>query len=455
MHGPAFRNDPAPSCAAGDQTNLHFVVLHAPAKCCKLRPHIGLASGPQLKRQLFCDFFRHVLRHKKRYIGPMADDMQASDQQATPPPRFIGSEIYRHSSYGAWHPLRVPRVSTVMDLARSLNWLPPAQFITSPKAKPAALQSFHTPTYLAALQAAEAAQDVTETVRENYNIGTPSNPVFPEMYRRPATSAGASLLAGELLKRGGIIYSPAGGTHHGMPDRANGFCYLNDPVLAIQSLRRNGAQRIAYIDIDAHHPDGVEHAFANDHDTLQISVHEENRWPRTGLLQDAGRGQVYNLPVAAGLNDTEMALILDALILPLVTGFRPDAIVLQCGADAVTEDPQSRLTLSNNAHWAVVSALKPIAPRYLVLGGGGYNPWSVGRLWTGVWATLNGHDIPEVLPPAAQSVLGALSWAGPFRQHHPEPHWIATLRDTPREGPVRDSIRADIQHLATRRAVWL
>ena len=384
----------------------------------------------------------------------MADDRQASDPQATPLTRFIGSEIYRHSSYGAWHPLRVPRVSTVMDLARSLGWLPPAQFITSPRAKPSALSGYHTPTYLAALQAAEATQAVSEEVRTRHNLGTPSNPVFREMYRRPATSAGASLLAGELLKHGGIIYSPAGGTHHGLPDRANGFCYLNDPALAIQSLRRNGAARIAYVDIDAHHPDGVEFAFAGDPETLQISVHEENRWPRTGALGDRGVGQVFNLPVPAGLNDTEMALVRDELILPLVAGFSPDAIVLQCGADAVTEDPQSRLTLSNNAHWAVVAALRPLASRYLVLGGGGYNPWSVGRLWTGVWATLNDKEVPDALPPAAQGVLGALTWAGPFRQHHPEPHWITTLRDAPREGPIRDRLRVDVRHLATRRPVW-
>ncbi|MGJ8623948.1 MAG: acetoin utilization protein AcuC [Yoonia sp.] len=376
--------------------------------------------------------------------------MQTAQTTATPLPRFIGSEIYRHSSYGAWHPLRVPRVSTVMDLARAMGWLPPAQFITSPRAKAAALTGYHTPTYLAALQAAEAAQSVSEEVRARHALGTISNPVYPEMFRRPATSAGASLLAGELLKDGGTIYSPAGGTHHGLPDRANGFCYLNDPVLAIQSLRRNGAQRIAYVDIDAHHPDGVEHAFAGDPDTLQISVHQENRWPRTGALQDVGVGQVFNLPVPAGLHDDDMALIRDNLILPRVSAFKPDAIVLQCGADAVTEDPQSRLTLSNNAHWAIVAALQPIAPRYLVLGGGGYNPWSVGRLWTGVWATLNGFEIPDTLPPAAQAVLEDLTWEGPTRTHQPAPHWTTTLRDTPRTGTIGDTLRQRVQSLAAR-----
>ena len=265
-------------------------------------------------------------------------------------PQFIGSEIYRHSSYGVWHPLRVPRVSTVMDLCRAMGWLPRSQFIVSPRAKPAALMGFHTADYIAALQAVETAQAVTEAVRQRHALGTPSNPVFPEMFRRPATSAGASLLAGELLAKGGVIYSPAGGTHHGLPDRANGFCYLNDPVLAIQSLRRNGAARIAYVDIDAHHADGVEHAFENDLDTLLISIHEVNRWPRSGALTDAGAGQVFNLPVPAGLNDSDMAFIRESLILPQVAAFRPDAIVLQCGADAVTEDPQSRLPLTNHAH---------------------------------------------------------------------------------------------------------
>ena len=385
----------------------------------------------------------------------MAEVMQSIERGARATPRFIGHEIYRQSSYGDWHPLRVPRVSTVMDLARALGWLPPAQFITSPRAKPAALTGFHTADYIAALQSAESAQAVSPEVKARYALGTPSNPVFREMYRRPATSAGASLLAGELLRDGGVIYSPAGGTHHGMPDRANGFCYLNDPVLAIQSLRRNGAQRIAYVDIDAHHPDGVEHAFAHDPDTLLISVHEVNRWPRTGAMTDIGAGQVYNLPVPRGFNDDEMALIRDALILPVVAQFRPDAIVLQCGADAVAEDPQSRLTLSNNAHWAIVAALRPLAPRYLVLGGGGYNPWSVGRLWTGVWGTLCGHEIPDALPEEARDVLAGLTWEGPFRKHHPEPHWITHLRDLPRNGQIGADLRQNTRALAGRQQIWV
>ncbi|MFT5648647.1 MAG: acetoin utilization protein AcuC [Yoonia sp.] len=363
---------------------------------------------------------------------------------------MIGSEIYRHSNYGDWHPLRVPRVSTVLDLTRSLGWLPADQYITSPRAKPATLVGFHTAEYIAALVAAEAAGAVSDEIRARHALGTPSNPVFAEMFRRPATSAGAALLAGELLRDGGVVYAPGCGTHHALPDAANGFCYINDPVLAIQSLRRNGAARIAYIDIDAHHCDGVAAAFADDPDTLLVSTHEENRWPRTGAVTDVGGGNIFNLPMPAGCNDADMALALDQIILPAVAQFRPDAIVLQCGADAVLEDPQSRMALSNVALWDVVAALRPMAPRYVVTGGGGYNPWSVGRAWTGVWAVLTGQAIPDVLPDVAQDVLRNLQWSDPHRTRHPQAHWITTLRDDPRNGPIHPDIRARVKLLAAR-----
>ncbi|MEM9638206.1 MAG: acetoin utilization protein AcuC [Pseudomonadota bacterium] len=365
-------------------------------------------------------------------------------------PLFIGAEIFRHSSYGRWHPLRVPRVSTVMDLSRALGWLPPAQFITAPRAKPKALQVWHTPDYIAALQRVEAEQQATATDLKRHDLGSVTNPVYPEIYRRPATAAGGSLLAGELLRGGGVIYNPPGGTHHGMPNWANGFCYLNDPVLAMLSLRRNGVRRIAYVDIDAHHCDGVAVGFHGDPDCLMISVHEERLWPRTGVLEDDAGGSALNLPVPRGLNDSEIGFICDALIVPQVKAFRPDAVVLLCGADGVEEDPLAHLSMSNNAHWAVVSALMGMAPRFLVLGGGGYNPWSVGRLWTGVWATLNGKTIPARLPEAAEAVLRGLRWENTRRGRNPPEHWFTTLRDAPRAGPVRDEIKDRVRVLTQR-----
>src|SRR6056297_119703 len=366
-------------------------------------------------------------------------------------PLFFGSEIYRGSSYGAHHPLRVPRVSTVMDLSRALGWLGPDQYRPSPRAKAAALTIWHTPGYVAALETAERVQDVSDETRAQHGLGTVSNPVFPEMFRRPATAAGASLLAGELLAQPGVIHHPGGGTHHGFPDRAAGFCYLNDAVLAILALRRAGVGRIAYVDIDAHHADGVEHGLAGDPDTLLISVHEDRRWPFTGALEEDGGGNCLNLPVPRGLNDTEMAEIREALILSAVAAFEPEAIVLQCGADAVEEDPLSRLSLSHNAHWDVLRGLMDLGcPRLMVLGGGGYNPWSVGRLWTGVWAVLNRHDIPERLPKDAEEVLRALRWDRSRAGRNPPEHWFTTLRDAARPGPVRPEI-TDLIALLSRR----
>ncbi|WP_371155349.1 acetoin utilization protein AcuC [Jannaschia sp. 2305UL9-9] len=363
---------------------------------------------------------------------------------------LMGSEVYRGSSYGEWHPLRVPRVSTVLDLSRALGWLPPERFRVSPRAKAAALTAWHTPAYVAALEAAEQTGSVDQATRDRHGLGTVSNPIFPEVFRRPATGAGASLLAGELLVDGGVIHNPGGGTHHGMPDRASGFCYLNDAVLGILSLRRNGATRIAYVDIDAHHMDGVEQAFADDPDTLLISTHEEKRWPFTGALGDAGKGQVFNLPLPRACNDSEFALARDRVILPAVAAFKPDAIVLQCGADAVEEDPLSRMALSNNAHWDTLRALLPMAARFLLLGGGGYNPWTVGRLWTGNWAIVSGQDIPDRLPPQAEAILRTIRFDRNSRGRNPPDSLFTTLRDSPRPGPIRSEVAHRVDALTTR-----
>jgi acetoin utilization protein AcuC len=367
-----------------------------------------------------------------------------------PAPIFIGSEIYRHSSYGGRHPLSIPRVSTIMDLARALGWLPAAQYRTSPRAKPAALTGFHTPDYVDALMRAEAEGAVDAETRGRHALGTFSNPVFPEVFRRPATGAGGVMLAAELVREGGVVHVPGGGTHHALSDRANGFCYLNDPVLCILHLRALGMRRIAYVDIDAHHSDGVEAAFAGAPDVLMISVHEEDRWPFTGRLQDDGGGNAFNLPVPRGFGDAGMALVRERLVLPALGIFEPEAIVLQSGADGVTEDPLSRLAMSNGAHAAMALALRAMSPRLIVLGGGGYNPWSVGRCWTRIWGALNGLEVPGRLPPEAAEVLEALTWPGRAAGRSSPPEWKTTLADPPRPGLDPAALSGRIRFLAAR-----
>ncbi len=369
---------------------------------------------------------------------------------ATAKPQFIGSEIYRTSTYGGRHPLAIPRVSTCIDLCRALGWLPDEVYHDSPRAAPQALERFHAPDYVAALQAAEASQGAPDSLRKRHNFGRNGNPIFPEIFSRPATAAGGTLLATELLLAAGarrpIVYNPAGGTHHGQPDRASGFCYLNDPALGLLALLDAGLERLLYLDVDAHHADGVQEAFAEDPRVLTVSLHEAGRWPMrpdlpSGTAADRAGGGARNLPLPPGFNDDELDFLLEAAILPLADAFEPEAIMLQCGADALEDDPLSKLTLSNGALWRVVAAMRDLGRPLIVLGGGGYNPWSVGRCWAGVWATLNGFALPDRLPAPAEAVLRGLSWRHRQGRQPPE-HWFTSLVDRPRAGPIRAEVRA-------------
>ncbi|MBL8669678.1 MAG: acetoin utilization protein AcuC [Alphaproteobacteria bacterium] len=357
--------------------------------------------------------------------------------------RFIGSEIYRQSRYGSRHPLSIPRISTVMDLCRALGWLSDESYIDSPRADVDALARFHDREYLAALRRAEAEGALPPDLRARFNIGANGNPIFPEVFTRPATAVGAGQLAARMLAEGeaAIIYSPAGGTHHGRPSQASGFCYLNEPVLTILALLDRGVGRVLYVDIDAHHADGVQDALSADPRVLLVSVHEDGRWPYSGAAEDRGGGGMRNLPVPPDFNDSEMRFLIAEAILPLAHGFAPDVVLLQCGADALHDDPLSKLALSNNALWHAVDALKGMGRPLLVTGGGGYNPWSVGRAWTGVWARLADRPIPDRLPDSAERILRGLTWQRSQGRNPPE-RWMTTLRDPPRDGAVRPRVEA-------------
>ncbi|MGH7002533.1 MAG: acetoin utilization protein AcuC, partial [Alphaproteobacteria bacterium] len=135
---------------------------------------------------------------------------------------------------------------------------------------------------------------------------------------------------------------------------------------------------------------------------------------------------------------------------PALADFVPEALILQCGADSLAEDPMSKLALSNGAYWHAVRRMRNMAPRLLVLGGGGYNPWAVARCWSGIWSTLSECPVPERLPPEAEEVLRAVSWSHSLARDPPEA-WFTTLADAPRPGPVRPEIR-DLPHHRRRTA---
>lgn len=350
------------------------------------------------------------------------------------PPIFISSEVYRAVGYPANHPLAIARIAPVMDLCAALGWLPQG-YVDSPAADAATLTRFHDAAYVAALREASTLGRVQPWMRERHGLGTLENPVFPGLYDRAALSVGGSILAADHVAAGGIAFHAPGGTHHGFRDHASGFCFFNDPVFAILTLLDQG-KRVLYVDLDAHHGDGVEAAFAGDRRVRTISVHEEGRWPFTGLLQDEAGGTGFNLPVPARMNDNEFALIIDGAVLSLARGFAPDAVVITMGADALAGDPLSSLAISNVALWRAVESLVACVPSAVVLGGGGYNPWTLARAWAGMWGRLSGQPIPDHLPAAAKACLRGLT-CDLVDEDEMQADWLETLADAPRPGPVR------------------
>jgi acetoin utilization protein AcuC len=356
-------------------------------------------------------------------------------------PVFVGHEIYRQAAYGANHPLAIPRVELVMDLCRSLGWLTESEFCISPRAGTEQLLRFHTPEYVHALREASASGKVDFYTRQRFSIGTMENPLFPGVFERATTSVGGSVRAAELALDGRIAFHPAGGTHHGRPDRASGFCYLNDPVFALLTLLEHALERVLYVDVDAHHGDAVQDAFEDDPRVWTISLHESGRWPYTGKTSDTGRGQACNLAVPPQLNDSELRTLLERVIVPLGKRIAPQAVVIVCGADAIAGDPLSSMALSNAALWSAAERIAALAPAVVVLGGGGYNPWTVVRYWAGLWGTLSGRSVPVTLPEGARAVLAPLHCDLVDDEDIAE-SWLTTLRDPLNEGPIREAVTA-------------
>ena len=339
------------------------------------------------------------------------------------------------------HPLAIPRVEAVVDLCHALGWFGEGEYQTSPCATEAQLAWFHDPGYIGALRLATEAGAVDMATRQRHGVGTMENPLFPGVFERASTSVGGSIRAAELALDGYVAFHPAGGTHHGRPDRASGFCYFNDPVFAILRLLQAGLTRIAYVDLDAHHGDGVQDAFAHDPRVRTLSIHEAGRWPHTGGASDTGEGRACNLPVPAGCNDDELQLLQDDVILPLVSRARPEAVVLTCGGDALADDPLTKMALTNVALWNAIEQIVALAPHAVVLGGGGYNPWTLTRYWTGLWGRLSGRAIPESLPTAGTEILRRLH-CDLIDDEDMRPQWLTTLADAQAPAAVRAEVIA-------------
>ncbi|MDH3491083.1 MAG: acetoin utilization protein AcuC [Gammaproteobacteria bacterium] len=372
---------------------------------------------------------------------------QRSPVTARPSPLFVGSDIYRNPAFGFNHPLNIVRHAAVLDLLGMLRWLDKADFRESNPASVEQLLQFHDHAYIRALQYANATGSVNPDLRERYQVGTFENPLFPGFFERAAMTVGGSILAAELAAAGHVVFHPTGGTHHGRPDRAAGFCYLNDPVFAIMTLLRQGSERVMYLDLDAHHGDGVEEAYYEEPRVTTVSIHEQHRWPFSGTHSHAHAG-AFNFSVPPEFNDSEFDYVMQNGVLPLFDARDTDALVICCGADCLAGDPLSHMKLTNVALWDAVDRLIALNVPTVVLGGGGYNPWTVTRYWAGLWGRISGQEIPDSLPSEAREFMRQME-CDLIDEEDIEQDWFTTMADSPYPGAIRDEIKLMVEDTRT------
>jgi acetoin utilization protein AcuC len=362
---------------------------------------------------------------------------------------FVTHNIFRAAAFGAHHPLSTARQPAVVDICDALGWLDPMQVAIAPQASARELERFHAQDYVAAMVDASARGMATQEQRLRYHLGSMECPVFAGVFDRARTTVGGAMLAADLALDGAVVFFPAGGTHHGRRDRASGFCYFNDPVFAILNFLDAGLTRVAYVDLDAHHGDGVEAAFQYDPRVVMASLHEEERWPGTGRIEDTCGGRALNVPLPRGITDAEYGAVVERILLPFLAAQQAQALVLVLGADGLKGDPLSSMQLMNSTLWRVARQCLEICPRAVVLGGGGYNPWTTARLWAGFWGQLAGYPLPLRLPGDVQRILSALTCDLVDDEDH-DPAWLARLDDPSIVGPIRDEVERLIAELLPR-----
>ena len=323
---------------------------------------------------------------------------------------LVWDERLTKYDFGPGHPLAPVRVELTIALARELGVLdrPEVTVLAPVSAQVTELELVHDADYIAAVR--QAGLDGLPNAR--YGLGTPDDPVFEGMHEASALVAGATLTAARAVWRGeaGHAASIAGGLHHAMRRSASGFCVYNDPAIAIRWMLAEGAERIAYVDLDVHHGDGVQAAFYDDPRVLTISLHEHpaTLFPGTGLASEIGsgdgRGYAVNVALPAGTGDAGWLRAFDAVVPPLLRAFAPEVLVSQHGCDSHRLDPLANLELSIDAQRRAQLMVHDLAHetaggRWLLTGGGGYELVQVvPRSWTHLLAVAAGEPLDPWLP---------------------------------------------------------
>ena len=310
-------------------------------------------------------------------------------------PRFEEFTIERD------HPFITSRSRLFLDMCErhDLLRLPGTQILGPAPIDENSVLAFHDNHYYYYL--VMASQGVFNPHMLSFGIGTGDNPVASGVLEYSLLAVGASVMGADLLisqPNINLVFSPTGGFHHGGPNYASGFCYLNDIVIAIKYLLQQG-RRVLYFDIDAHHGDGVQFAFYDEPRVLNISLHESGRtlfpW-NSGFENEAGEdpGYGYNVngPLAPGTEDEIYREVFSHIVSPLARAYNPDICIIAAGVDAMYTDTMSHLSLTNNIYTEVIYEMRQLVPKMLILGAGGYNPRNIARDWTLAWAVLHNAE---------------------------------------------------------------
>ncbi|CAN5591799.1 acetoin utilization protein AcuC [soil metagenome] len=335
------------------------------------------------------------------------------------------------------HPFKPLRLELTRSLLHEAGLLAEADEVTPEAIPDKVLAQVHAPAYLGAVRAASRGERLPRALE--FGLGTGDNPIFPGMHEAvslvcAATRKAVDLVASETVQRAANL---SGGLHHAHFDRASGFCVYNDLAVGIRHAVKGYGMRVAYIDIDAHHGDGVQWLFYDRSEVMTISLHESGRYlfPGSGhvyeLGKDAGRGLSVNMPLEPFTEDDSFTDSFEAVVPEALAAFKPDLIVLQAGADMHRFDPLADLALSTRGMARAYRRVSELADHYcagrlIATGGGGYDPYrTVPRAWSLLWATLSRQEVPERVPEG---------WRETWQEVSLEP-LPQTFHDDPAEHP--------------------
>lgn len=361
---------------------------------------------------------------------------------------FVYSEEMGRFDFGVDHPFKPERAINTFDLCTRygiMNY--PWMKVLNPEVIDAKLLTlFHEPAYLDLLE--EASRGEVRLEMLECGLGAEDTPILAGIYEWSLRATGGTYMAMKQLINGDalVAFNPLGGFHHAMPGHAEGFCYVNDIVISIKDvLQKSQGLKIAYVDLDAHHGNGVQKAFYQDSNVLFVCLHETGRtlYPWSGSETEIGdgdgKGFTVNVPLEPGTDDAVYNFVLDEVVFPLLKSFSPDLIVAELGADTLISDPLTHLKLTNNAYQRALSGIMEYCPKILGLGGGGYDVFKTARCWTLAWSILNNVEPVDEFA----GLVGGMMF-GPEME-------VGSLHDYPykSQGEVKDNAFEEARRVVT------